>query len=273
MAVVDKTLAAFDPVWARITEDGEAAIRAEPVLGGLVHSSILHHGSLQHALAYRISLKLASGEMSEQILREIADEAYEAAPEIGEAARADLVAVFERDPACHRMIQPMLYFKGFQAIQAYRVGHWLWTEGRKDLAYFVQARVSEVFGIDIHPAARIGKGIMIDHAHSIVIGETAVVGDNVSMLHSVTLGGTGKEDDDRHPKIGDGVMIGAGAKVLGNIEVGHCSRIAAGSVVLHEIPPCKTVAGVPAKIVGEAGCDQPSILMDQLLRSAGPDTD
>jgi serine O-acetyltransferase len=138
------------------------------------------------------------------------------------------VAVFDRDPACHRFLQPLLYFKGFQAIQAYRVGHWMWTQGRKDIAYFIQMRVSEVFGIDIHPAARIGKGIMIDHAHSIVIGETAVVGDNVSMLHSVTLGGTGKETEDRHPKIGDGVLIGAGAKVLGNIRVGNCSRIAAG---------------------------------------------
>ena len=142
---------------------------------------------------------------------------------------ADIVATYERDPACHRFIQPMLYFKGFQAVQSYRVAHWLWAEGRRDLAYFFQMRCSEVFGIDIHPAARIGQGIMIDHAHSIVIGETAVVGNNVSMLHSVTLGGTGKEDDDRHPKIGDGVLIGAGAKVLGNIRIGHCSRIAAGS--------------------------------------------
>ncbi|MDJ0860265.1 MAG: serine O-acetyltransferase, partial [Dinoroseobacter sp.] len=142
---------------------------------------------------------------------------------------------------------------------------WLFKEGRHDLAYFIQMRTSEAFGIDIHPAARIGKGIMIDHAHSIVIGETAVVGDNVSMLHSVTLGGTGKEDDDRHPKIGDGVLIGAGAKVLGNIQIGHCSRIAAGSVVLEDVPPCKTVAGVPARIVGEAGCDQPSVMMNQLF--------
>jgi serine O-acetyltransferase len=175
------------------------------------------------------------------------------------------VAVYDRDPACHRFLQPLLYFKGFQAIQAYRVGHWMWGRGRKDIAYFIQMRVSEVFGIDIHPAARIGKGIMIDHAHSIVIGETAVVGDNVSMLHSVTLGGTGKETEDRHPKIGDGVLIGAGAKVLGNIRVGNCSRIAAGSVVLEEVPPCKTVAGVPARIVGEAGCDQPSMSMDHLF--------
>lgn len=271
MAVTDQKLTALDPVWARICEDGREAIEAEPILGGLIHSSILHHSTFEHALAYRMSLKLASGEMSEQILREICDQAYASDPELGAAARADLVAVFERDPACHRMIQPMLYFKGFQAVQAYRVGHWLWDAGRRDLAYFVQARVSEAFGVDIHPAARIGQGVMIDHAHSIVIGETAVVGNNVSMLHSVTLGGTGKEDDDRHPKIEDGVLIGAGAKVLGNIRVGHCSRVAAGSVVLSDIPPCKTVAGVPAKIVGEAGCDQPAMRMDQLIRSAGPE--
>jgi serine O-acetyltransferase len=203
--------------------------------------------------------------MSEQILREIADEAYRSDPSLGAAARADIVAVTDRDPACHRFIQPLLYFKGFQAVQAYRLGHWLWQQGRRDFAYFIQMRTSELFGVDIHPNARIGQGIMIDHAHSIVIGETAVVGDNVSMLHSVTLGGTGKEEEDRHPKIGDGVLIGAGAKVLGNIRVGHCSRIAAGSVVLHEVPDCTTVAGVPAKVVGEAGCAQPSISMDQLL--------
>ena len=173
--------------------------------------------------------------------------------------------MFERDPASHRFIQPLLFFKGFQAVQCYRVSNWLWRSGRTDLAYFFQMRASEVYGIDIHPAARIGHGIMIDHAHSIVIGETAVVGNDVSMLHSVTLGGTGKEEEDRHPKIGDGVLIGAGAKVLGNIRIGNCSRIAAGSVVLSNVPPCKTVAGVPAKIVGEAGCSQPSTSMDQLI--------
>ncbi|MBD3679606.1 MAG: serine O-acetyltransferase [Rhodobacteraceae bacterium] len=265
MAQTRKKLAELDPVWSRITTEAEAAVKDEPIMGGMIHSSILHHPTIERALSYRFSMKLASGEMSEQILREIADEAYISDPALGEAARADLVAVFERDPACHRMIQPILYFKGYQAVQCYRIGHWLWGQGRHDLAYFVQMRVSEVFGVDIHPAAVIGKGIMIDHAHSIVIGETAVVGDNVSMLHSVTLGGTGKEEQDRHPKIEDGVLIGAGAKVLGNIRVGHCSRIAAGSVVLHEVPPCKTVAGVPARIVGEAGCDQPSIMMDQQL--------
>jgi serine O-acetyltransferase len=266
MAEKRTKLAELDPVWSRIKGEAEAAVRAEPLLGGLIHSSILHHGSVENALAFRISLKLSSGEMSEQLLREIADHAYESDPALGQSARADIVAVFDRDPACHRFLQPILFFKGYQAIQAYRVGHWLWTEGRHDLAYFFQMRISEVFGVDIHPAARIGKGIMIDHAHSIVIGETAVVGDNVSMLHSVTLGGTGKEEEDRHPKIGDGVLIGAGAKVLGNIHVGHCSRVAAGSVVLEDVPPCTTVAGVPARIVGEAGCAQPSIMMDQVIQ-------
>ena len=257
-----------DPVWSRIREEAHDAIVQEPLIGGLVHTTILHHDSIEDALSYRISQKLASEEMSAQIFREISDEAYASDPEIGAAARADVVAVFERDAACHRFIQPVLYFKGFQAVQAYRIGHWLWKNGRKDLSYFFQMRISEVFGLDVHPAATIGRGIMIDHAHSIVVGETAVVGDNVSMLHSVTLGGTGKEDDDRHPKIENGVLIGAGAKVLGNITVGHCSRIAAGSVVLEDVPPLTTVAGVPAKIVGEAGCTQPSVTMDQLLSGA-----
>jgi len=265
MAETRKTLAELDPVWSRIREEAMTAVAEEPLLGGLVHACVLHHESLEKALAYRMAQKLASGEMSEQLLREIADAAYAADAALGQAARADIVAVNERDPACHRFIQPLLYFKGFQAIQAYRVAHWLWKQKRRDLAYFIQMRMSEHFGVDIHPAARIGQGIMIDHAHSIVIGETAVVGDNVSMLHAVTLGGTGKEDEDRHPKIGDGVLIGAGAKVLGNIRVGNCCRIAAGSVVLRDVPPCSTVAGVPARIVGEAGCDHPSVEMDQLL--------
>jgi serine O-acetyltransferase len=265
MAETRRKLAPVDPVWDRISQEARDAVLKEPLMGGLIHACILHHKTLEKALSYRISAKLSSNEMSMAILREIADQAYEESPELVDAARADLVAVFERDPACHRLLQPILYFKGYQAMQAYRVGHWLWNNGQHDLAYFFQMRVSEIFGVDIHPAARIGRGIMIDHAHSIVIGETAVVGDNVSMLHSVTLGGTGKEEEDRHPKIEDGVLIGAGAKVLGNIRVGHCSRIAAGSVVLADVPPCKTVAGIPAKIVGEAGCDQPSIVMDQMF--------
>ncbi len=259
-------LTTLDPVWQRIRKEAAQAIIDEPLMGGIFHSSVLHHKSLEHALAFRLSQKLASAELSEQILREIMDAAHADAPELGEAARADIVATFERDPACTRFLKPLLYFKGFQAVQAYRIAHWLCEQGRTDFANLIQMRVSEVFGVDIHPGARIGKGIMIDHAHSIVIGETAVVGDNVSMLHSVTLGGTGKEDGDRHPKIGCGVMIGAGAKVLGNIRVGDCARVAAGSVVLEDVPDRKTVAGVPARIVGEAGCAQPSMTMDQLFR-------
>lgn len=267
MAKPDDRLAELDPVWAQLVIEAEQAVKDEPLLGGLVHSSVLYHGTLERALSYRISMKLASGEMAGQLIREICDDAYAADPSLGVDARADIAAVYDRDPACHRFLQPLLFFKGFQAVQAYRVAHWLWTTGHRDLAYFFQMRVSEVFSIDIHPAAKVGRGIMIDHAHSIVIGETAVVGNNVSLLHSVTLGGTGKEDEDRHPKIGNGVLIGAGAKVLGNIKVGNCSRIAAGSVVLSEVPPCKTVAGVPARIVGEAGCSQPSVTMDQILKS------
>ncbi|HBZ43117.1 MAG TPA: serine O-acetyltransferase [Maritimibacter sp.] len=254
-----------DPVWDQITSEAHEAVAKEPLMGGLIHACVLHHKTLDRALSYRIAAKLSSNEMSMIVLREVANEAYVQSPELVEAARADLSAVMERDPATHRLLQPMLYYKGFQGMQAYRLANWLWSEGRHDLAYFLQMRASETYGIDIHPAARIGKGIMIDHAHSIVIGETAVVGNNVSMLHSVTLGGTGKEEEDRHPKIADEVLIGAGAKVLGNITVGCCSRIAAGSVVLSDVPPAKTVAGVPAKVVGEAGCDHPSVSMDQVF--------
>lgn len=268
MADVRTNIQSIDPVWEQIQDEARQAVLDEPLVGGFVHACILHHKSLEKALSYRVAAKLASNEMSMVVVREIVEEAYAVEPALVAASRADLVAIFERDPACHRLLQPILYFKGYQAIQAYRIGHYLWTQGHKDLAYFFQMRVSEIFGVDIHPAAKIGRGIMIDHAHSIVIGETAVVGDNVSMLHSVTLGGTGKEEEDRHPKIGNGVLIGAGAKVLGNIRVGHCSRIAAGSVVLQNVPECKTVAGIPAKIVGEAGCDQPAVSMNHML---GPD--
>ena len=263
MADLKTNVTVLDPVWDQITDEARQAVLDEPLIGGFVHACILHHKSLNRALSYRVAAKQASNEMS--MVREIVEEAYAKDSGLIEAARADLVAVYERDPACHRLLQPILYFKGYQAMQAYRVAHHLWETDHRDLAYFFQMRASEIFGIDIHPAARIGKGIMIDHAHSIVIGETAVVGDNVSMLHSVTLGGTGKEEEDRHPKIGNGVLIGAGAKVLGNIKVGDCSRIAAGSVVLEEVPPCTTVAGIPARIVGEAGCDQPALSMNHML--------
>ena len=260
-------LKSVDPVWRRIRREAEALVAEEPLMASLAHATVLHASSLEAALSYRLSQKLASSDLPQLLIREIAVEAMTADPKIGESVRADIVAVEERDPACHRYIQPLLYFKGFLAVQAYRVAHWLWKEDRKDLAYFIQMRTSEAFGVDIHPGAKVGMGIMIDHAHSIVIGETAVVGDDVSMLHSVTLGGTGKEEEDRHPKIGDGVLIGAGASVLGNIRIGACSRIAAGSVVLKEVPPCKTVAGVPAKIVGDAGCSHPSRSMIQQIEA------
>lgn len=257
-----RDLEAVDPVWYQMREEAEALATDEPFMASIAHSVVLHHDTLERALSYRVAQKLSSAEMSPLLLREMADNAYAAERTMGAAARADIIAVYDRDPACHRMIQPLFYFKGFLALQAYRVAHHLWATGRRDLALFLQMRSSEVFSIDIHPNARIGRGIMIDHAHSIVIGETAVVGDDVSMLHSVTLGGTGKERGDRHPKIGAGVLIGAGAKVLSNIKVGDCARIAAGSVVLEDVPAKKTVAGVPARIVGEAGCERPSHSMD-----------
>ncbi|MEM8822166.1 MAG: serine O-acetyltransferase [Pseudomonadota bacterium] len=265
MKATSERLRSVDFVWDRMTAEASETVRAEPSLGGMLHRSILHHETFEAALSHRFAARLATDQLDEQLLRELADAAYEADPTLSQAARADVVATFERDPACNQFTHPMLYFKGFSALQAYRIGHWLWEQGRRDLAYVIQARVSELYNVDIHPAARIGRGIMIDHAHAVVIGETAVVGDNVSMLHSVTLGGTGNEGEDRHPKIGDGVLIGAGAEVLGNIEIGHCSRIAAGSVVLHPVPPMKTVAGVPARIVGEAGCSEPSRMMNQLI--------
>lgn len=257
--------ALIDPVWDRMRREAEEIVVAEPLIASLVHAVILQARSLEAAISYRLAQKLATDDMPQMLIRQICNEAEKADPSIGAAIRSDIVAVEERDPACHRYVHPVLFFKGFLALQSYRIGHWLWQQGRKDLAYLFQMRTSEVFGVDIHPAAQIGKGIMIDHAHSIVIGETAVVGDDVSMLHSVTLGGTGKAEEDRHPKIGNGVLIGAGASILGNIKIGYCSRVAAGSVVLHEVPPCKTVAGVPAKIVGEAGCDRPSWSMNQLV--------
>ncbi|MEM7525087.1 MAG: serine O-acetyltransferase [Pseudomonadota bacterium] len=265
------TTASLDPVWTRVRQEAEAVVQTEPLMASLVHAVILQAKSLETAISYRLAQKLATDDMPQMLIRQICNEAAAADPEIGAAIRADVVAVEERDPACHRYIQPILYFKGFLAVQSYRIGNWLWREGRRDLAYFFQMRTSEAFGVDIHPAARVGKGIMIDHAHSIVVGETAVVGDDVSMLHSVTLGGTGKEEEDRHPKIGDGVLIGAGASILGNISIGYCSRVAAGSVVLQEVPPCKTVAGVPARIVGEAGCSHPSRSMNQLVANAAED--
>jgi serine O-acetyltransferase len=244
-------------------------VRREPELATFIYSSVLHHDTLESAVVHRLADRLSRADVSGELIRQAYGNALEDEPGIGEAFRADVVAVFDRDPATTCLIEPVLYFKGFHAIQTHRLAHWLWRQGRRDFAFYLQSRSSAAFQCDIHPAARIGRGIFLDHATGLVVGETAVVEDDVSLLHGVTLGGTGKETEDRHPKIRHGVMIGAGAKILGNIEVGHCSRVAAGSVVVKPVPNNVTVAGVPAKIVGEAGCPEPSRTMDQMLHDPG----
>jgi len=254
-----------DPVWAQIRREAEEVARREPELATFIYSTILHHDTLEAAVVHRVSERLDSPEVSAELIRQAYADALGNDPSIGAAFRADIVATVDRDPAANRLLEPVLYFKGFQAIQAHRLAHWLWSKGRKDFAYYLQSRSSAVFQCDINPNARIGRGIFVDHATGLVVGETAVIEDDVSMLHGVTLGGTGKEAGDRHPKIRRGVLIGAGAKILGNIEIGHCARIAAGSVVLKPVPHNTTVAGVPAKVIGEAGCPEPSRFMDQFF--------
>ncbi len=258
-----RKFADVDPVWARLRDEALEMAQREPILASLLHATVLNHERFEQALSYQIAQKLGSVEVRAMLLRQVFDAAYAKDPDIGAAVRADVVAVFERDPACNSYLQPLLYFKGFHSLIGYRVAHWLWNEGRKPMALYLQSRISEMFGVDIHPAARIGRGIMIDHATGVVVGETAVVEDDVSMLHHVTLGGTGKETGDRHPKIRKGALISVGAKVLGNIEVGECARVAAGAVVLNDVPANCTVAGVPAKVVGCAGSEHPSHEMVQ----------
>ncbi|MBF0680214.1 MAG: serine O-acetyltransferase [Devosia sp.] len=254
-----------DPVWEAVRAGAQQILDAEPPLANLVLSTILNYDSFEDALAHRLATRLGHEDVSADIIRQTLVEVLRDNPVIGEAARADLAATMERDPACHRAVEPLLFFKGYQAIQTHRFAHAMFRAGRRDFALYLQSRSSQVFQVDINPAVPMGRGIMLDHGTGLVIGETAVVGDNVSMLQNVTLGGTGKSDQDRHPKIGNGVLIGAGAKVLGNIVVGDCSRIGAGSVVLKEVPPRTTVAGVPAKVIGEAGCAQPALIMDQMV--------
>lgn len=258
-------MSATDPIWESIrSEAAEAAVR-EPMLASLLHSVILYHNRFEDALSFILSSKLDSNTLSAVALRDLMTEALENAPEIGDAARTDIAAVLQRDPACKRYSTPLLYFKGYQALQAYRVAHYYWTHGRQDLALFLQSRISEVFGVDIHPAARIGKGILMDHATGVVIGETAVVENDVSMLHGVTLGGTGKESGDRHPKIRRGVLISTGAKILGNIEVAEGAKVGAGAVVLENVPPHTTVVGVPAVPIGHTKEAMPAFEMDHTL--------
>ncbi len=262
---VDSTV---DPLWRAIRDEVAQASVEEPGLAGFLHSSILNHESLESALSYIIAYKLENASIPALLIRDLFLEAHAADASIGCALRADIRATVDRDPAASRYSEPLLYFKGFHALQVHRSAHWLWHQGRTHLALFVQSRVSEAFGVDIHPAARIGKGIMIDHATGVVVGETAVVEDCVSLLHEVTLGGTGKDSGDRHPKVRRGVLIGAGAKVLGNVEIGEGAKIGAGSVVLSDVPAHHTVAGVPAVVIGTPIEAEPALNMDQTLRCA-----
>lgn len=255
-------------VWEKMRIEAQNAANEEPILATLLHATVLNHNNIARGLAYHLAQKLGGTDMNALQMREVCAEAYVNDPEIVKKAEDDMEAVLSRDPACQSYLQPFLYFKGFQALQSYRIAHYLWQNGRKLLALHLQSRVSELFQVDIHPAAKIGRGLFIDHATGVVVGETAVIGDNVSILHNVTLGGTGKEGGDRHPKIGNGVLIGAGAKVLGNICVGDNARIAAGSLVLKPVPPCTTVAGIPAKIVGSRMKDCCAQTMDHIFDCA-----
>ena len=255
-----------DPLWSRLRAEAEAALRKEPALASLLMASVLNQPSLEAAVAHRVATRLGHAALPADLVVQAFAEALSETPSLARDFRADIAAVIDRDPACERAIEPVLYFKGFHAIQAHRLAHWLHGRGRRDFALYLQSRSSEVFQTDINPAARFGRGIFLDHATGLVVGETAVVEDDVSMLHGVTLGGTGKQGGDRHPKIRRGVLIGAGAKILGNIEVGRCARVASGSVVLHPVPCNTTVVGVPARVVGTAGCAEPSRSMDQVVR-------
>jgi serine O-acetyltransferase len=254
---------AYDPIWSEIRKEAQAAMTAEPALGSFVHATVLSHGRLEDAICHRLAQRLDHSDIDKVLLNQTFVDLLVSHQDLGAAFRADLAAVFDRDPACNRYLEPLLYFKGFHSLVAYRFANALWHDGRRDFALFLQSTASRTFAVDIHPAARFGQGIMIDHATGVVVGETAVVGNNCSFLHGVTLGGSGKETGDRHPKIGENVLIGAGAKVLGNITVGDGSRIAAGSVVLINVPAHVTVAGVPAKVVGSAGCAEPALEMEQ----------
>ena len=258
-------LKAVDPVWQAVCKEAEAMVQKEPLLGTFIYSTILNQPNLEAAVIHRVSERLHNRDVHADIIRRSFEEMLAADPSWAQVLRSDIAAVYDRDPACERLIEPILYFKGFHAIQTHRLAYWNFHNGHKDFALYLQSRSSQTFQTDINPQARIGRGLFMDHATGVVIGATAVIGDDVSILHGVTLGGTGKEGADRHPKISDGVLIGAGAAVLGNIRVGKCSRIAAGSMVIKPVEANVTVAGVPARVVGVAGCSEPSRTMDQIL--------
>ncbi|MBP6116842.1 MAG: serine O-acetyltransferase [Neisseriaceae bacterium] len=251
-------------LWHTICQEAEAAAQAEPLLASFLHLTVLRHQSLEQVVAFHLSSKLASPVMDSRALYEVFQEALAKDPQISLDMQADIQAYYQRDPACEQYTLPLLSFKGFHATQAHRINHWLWHQGRKPLAYFLQNRVSEVFAVDIHPAARMGHGIMLDHGTGIVIGETAVLGNNISILQGVTLGGSGKDTGDRHPKVSDGVMIGANASILGNLNIGECAKVGAGSVVVKDVPAHSTVVGVPAKVTNTSEPNgMPSLSMDQ----------
>jgi len=258
-------LAEAGGLWQAMRKEVQENAREEPILASFVYATILNHETLAGALSFHLASKLGNAVVSGMAIREIMEEAMQADQSIVHAAEIDIKAAKNRDPACATYSMPFLYFKGFHALQTYRIAHWLWNEGRHHLAWYLQNQMSTIFGVDIHPAARIGCGIMLDHATGLVVGETAVIEDDVSILQGVTLGGTGKETGDRHPKIRHGVLIGAGAKVIGNIEVGEGSKVGAGSVVLKDVPPHVTVAGVPAEIVGKPECDNPALDVNHSL--------
>ena len=255
-----------DPIWEKIRQDAVEIIESEPVLACQIQEIVLDRSSLEEVLSFRLAEKLTFLSHWEFHLEEVFLEAMRGDPQIGQAIRKDIEAIYERDPACENHITPVLYYKGFKAICCHRVSHWLWKNGRRQLALHLQSLNSEFFGVDIHPAAVVGSGILLDHATGFVAGETSRIADDVSILQAVTLGGTGKESGDRHPKIERGVLIGAGAKILGNITIGACSRIGANSVVLESVPPNVTVVGVPSRIVGTSNGDDPARKMDHDVR-------
>ena len=261
---------ALPPVWGALRDEAARAAAAEPSLASLLHAAVLAHDDLGRALSYQLGRKLGDNELSAMTVREVAEGAF-CGPKLANVVEADLRAVFERDPACKGYLQPFLFFKGFQALQTHRIAHWLWMQGRETLAFHLQSRMSELFQVDIHPAAKFGRGVFLDHGTGVVIGETAVIGDDVSMLHGVTLGGTGATRGDRHPKIGRGVLLGAGAKVLGPIEIGEYAKVASGSVVLKSVPAHTTVAGVPARVVNMDTTSEPARSMDHTLAELADD--
>lgn len=256
--------------WQRLKEETKEVATKEPLLASYLHACVLSHHNFETSLSFILANKISDKVMPAIAVNEMFDEAFVLAPKIVESAIHDIDAVIQRDPAVSSYLTVLMHFKGYQALQTYRLANYLWNKGRKELALFLQSRNSQVFSLDIHPASRIGRGVMFDHANGIVVGETAVIEDNVSILQNVTLGGTGSETGDRHPKIREGVMIGSGAKILGNIEVGRGSKIGAGSVVLDSVPAGVTVVGVPAKIVGQPTTNMPSESMEQNVLADQP---